>query len=34
VEPRGSTPQEQARLLDSEIQRWSAVIQRAGIPKQ
>jgi tripartite-type tricarboxylate transporter receptor subunit TctC len=34
VEPRGSTPQEQARLLDSEIKRWSAVIQRAGIPKQ
>lgn len=34
VEPRGSTPQEQARLLDSEIQRWSVVIQRAGIPKQ
>ncbi|RTQ37254.1 tripartite tricarboxylate transporter substrate binding protein [Variovorax gossypii] len=34
VEPRGSTPQEQARLLDSEIRRWSGVIQRAGIPKQ
>ncbi|MGJ7572397.1 Bug family tripartite tricarboxylate transporter substrate binding protein [Variovorax sp. RB2P76] len=34
VEPRGSTPQEQAQLLDSEIARWSAVIQRAGIPKQ
>lgn len=34
VEPRGSTPQEQARLLESEIQRWSAVIQRAGIPQQ
>ncbi len=34
VEPRSSTPQEQARLLDSEIQRWSVVIQRAGIPKQ
>jgi tripartite-type tricarboxylate transporter receptor subunit TctC len=34
VEPRGSTPQEQARLLESEIKRWSGVIQRAGIPKQ
>ncbi len=34
VEPRGSTPQEQAHLLDSEIRRWSAVIQHAGIPKQ
>ncbi|WP_311223357.1 MULTISPECIES: tripartite tricarboxylate transporter substrate binding protein [unclassified Acidovorax] len=34
VEARGSTPAQQAALLASEIQRWSAVIQRAGIPKQ
>lgn len=34
VEPRGSTPEQQAKLLDSEIKRWSAVIQQAGIPKQ
>lgn len=29
-----STPDEAAQLLASDIQRWSAVIQRAGIPKQ
>ncbi len=34
VEPKGSTPQQQAQLLDAEIKRWSAVIQRAGIPQQ
>ena len=34
VEARGSTPQEQATLLASEIKRWGTVIQRAGIPKQ
>jgi tripartite-type tricarboxylate transporter receptor subunit TctC len=34
VEPRGSTPEQQAALLASEIKRWSAVIQQAGIPKQ
>ena len=34
VEPQGSTPQQQAQLLKSEIQRWSEVIRQAGIPKQ
>lgn len=34
VEARGSTTEQQAALLNSEIQRWGAVIQRAGIPKQ
>ena len=34
VEARGSTPEQQAALLDSEIKRWGAVIQRAGIAKQ
>jgi tripartite-type tricarboxylate transporter receptor subunit TctC len=29
-----STPEEAAQLLASDIQRWAAVIQRAGIPKQ
>jgi tripartite-type tricarboxylate transporter receptor subunit TctC len=34
VEAQGSTPQQQADLLKSEIQRWSEVIRLAGIPKQ
>lgn len=34
VEAHGSSPQEQAALLAGEIKRWSAVIQRAGIPQQ
>ena len=34
VDARGSTPEQQAALLASDIKRWSAVIQRAGIPKQ
>lgn len=34
VQARGSTPAQLAALLASEMQRWSAVIQRAGIPKQ
>jgi len=34
VEPQGSTPDQQAALLKSEIQRWSDVIRQAGIPKQ
>ena len=29
-----STPDEAAQLLSSDIQRWAAVIQRAGIQKQ
>lgn len=31
---RHSSPEELSRLLDSDIARWSAVIQKAGIPKQ
>ncbi|MBA2961075.1 MULTISPECIES: tripartite tricarboxylate transporter substrate binding protein [Ramlibacter] len=34
VEARGSTPEQMATLLQSEIQRWSQVIEQAGIPKQ
>ncbi|MCD2167640.1 Bug family tripartite tricarboxylate transporter substrate binding protein [Comamonas koreensis] len=30
---RGSTPAQQAALLQSEIQRWATVIERAGIAK-
>jgi tripartite-type tricarboxylate transporter receptor subunit TctC len=33
VDARSSTPQQLAALLDSEIKRWSAVIERAKIPK-
>lgn len=31
---QGSTPEQQAELLDSDIKRWSGVIERAKIPKQ
>ena len=34
VDGQGSTPEQQAALLKSEIQRWSEVIRQAGIPKQ
>ena len=34
VEPRASSREEAAALLSSEIQRWSAVIERAKIPQQ
>lgn len=34
VQAKASTPAEQAQLLRSEIQRWSAVIREAGIPQQ
>jgi tripartite-type tricarboxylate transporter receptor subunit TctC len=34
LEPRGSTPEQMARLLQSEIQRWNQVIDQAGIPRQ
>lgn len=34
VEPRSSTPEQTAELLASDIARWGAVIERAGIPKQ
>jgi tripartite-type tricarboxylate transporter receptor subunit TctC len=34
VDAQGSTPEQQATLLGSEIARWSEVIRQAGIPKQ
>lgn len=34
VEPRALTPQQAAALLKADIDRWRAVIERAGIPRQ
>ena len=34
VEPRTSTPEQAAALLRADIERWRAVIERAGIPRQ
>lgn len=34
VEPRTSTPELAAALLKSDIERWRAVIEHAGIPRQ
>lgn len=34
VEPRASTPEQAAALLKADIERWRAVIDRAGIPRQ
>ena len=34
VKAQASTPAQLAHLLDSEIRRWSGVIESAGIPKQ
>lgn len=34
VEPRGSTPEQATALLKADIERWRAVIDRAGIPRQ
>ena len=34
VEPRTSTPEQAAALLKADIDRWRAVIERAGIPRQ
>jgi len=34
VEPRASTPQQAAALLKTDIDRWRAVIERTGIPRQ
>ena len=34
VEPRTSTPEQAAALLKADIERWRAVIERAGIPTQ
>jgi tripartite-type tricarboxylate transporter receptor subunit TctC len=33
VDAKSSTPQQLAALLDSEIKRWSGVIEHAKIPK-
>ena len=34
VDARSSTPQEAAALLAADIERWTRVIERSGIPKQ
>ena len=34
VEPRASTPEQVSALLKTDIERWRAVIERAGIPRQ
>jgi tripartite-type tricarboxylate transporter receptor subunit TctC len=34
IDARSSTPEQTATLLAADIRRWSAVIERAGIPKQ
>ena len=34
VEPRPSSPEELKRFYASEAQRWTEVVERAGIPKQ
>ena len=34
IEAQGSSPRELKSLLESDIKRWSSVIERAGIPKQ
>jgi tripartite-type tricarboxylate transporter receptor subunit TctC len=34
LDVRGSTPDQMAKLLQSEIPRWAQVIEQAGIPKQ
>jgi tripartite-type tricarboxylate transporter receptor subunit TctC len=34
VDPRTSTPQELKAFYASEAERWSKVVERAGIPKQ
>jgi tripartite-type tricarboxylate transporter receptor subunit TctC len=34
VQAQSSTSTQLANLLDADIQRWTEVIQKAGIPKQ
>lgn len=34
IDPRSSTPEQTTALLQSDIQRWGRVIERAGIPRQ
>jgi len=34
LDVRGSTPDQMSKLLQTEIQRWSQVIDQAGIPRQ
>ena len=31
VDPRSSTPEEFARLLVSDLERWAGVVKRAGV---
>jgi tripartite-type tricarboxylate transporter receptor subunit TctC len=33
VEARSSTPEQLGALLQSDIKRWTEVINRAGVPK-
>lgn len=32
--PEGGTPEDLGRLVDTELTKWKAVIERAGVPKQ
>jgi tripartite-type tricarboxylate transporter receptor subunit TctC len=34
IEAKGSTPEELGARLRSDIDKWSKVIERAGVPKQ
>ncbi len=34
IDPRSSTPEQTTALLVNDIQRWSRVIERSGIPRQ
>ena len=34
IQAKGSTPEELAARLRSDIEKWSKVIERAGVPKQ
>lgn len=34
IEAKGSTPEELGARLRSDIEKWTKVIERAGIPKQ
>ena len=33
MEMRGSTPEEMTERMKSDIRKWAAVIEKAGIPK-
>jgi tripartite-type tricarboxylate transporter receptor subunit TctC len=34
IEAEASTPEQLKTRLESDIRKWAAVIERAGIPKQ